>query len=149
MFQLKKVLITLTLGCFSLSQVNAASFKEKTAKSEVSANNETSAPSTVAIATKTEEAPAPAPASASQAKHHSFFAKFLPHNYRSGGKSRLVAGLLAFFLGGLGIHRFYLGYTWQGVVQLFTAGGLGIWALIDFIRICTGDLKPKNGEYSK
>ena len=63
------------------------------------------------------------------------------------GKSQLIALLLAFFLGGLGIHRFYLGYTWQGVVQLLTAGGCGIWALIDFIRIITGDLKPKDGEY--
>lgn len=67
----------------------------------------------------------------------------------SGGKSQLTAVLLAFFLGGLGIHRFYLGYTWQGVVQLLTLGGLGIWALIDFIRILIGDLQPKNGEYEK
>ena len=65
----------------------------------------------------------------------------------SGGKSQLTATLLAFFLGGLGIHRFYLGYTWQGVVQLLTLGGLGIWALIDFIRILTGSLQPKDSEY--
>ena len=67
----------------------------------------------------------------------------------SSGKSQLTAVLLALFLGGLGIHRFYLGYTWQGVVQLLTAGGFGIWALIDLIRIITGDLQPKNGSYSK
>lgn len=65
-----------------------------------------------------------------------------------GGKSQLIALLLAFFLGGLGIHRFYLGYTWQGVVQLLTLGGCGIWALIDLIRIITGDLKPKGGDYT-
>lgn len=65
------------------------------------------------------------------------------------GKSQLTALLLALFLGGLGIHRFYLGYTWQGVVQLLTLGGLGIWALIDLIRIITGDLKPKDGENEK
>lgn len=65
-----------------------------------------------------------------------------------GGKSQLVALLLVIFLGGLGIHRFYLGYTWQGVVQLLTAGGCGVWALIDLIRIITGDLGPKNGKYS-
>lgn len=65
----------------------------------------------------------------------------------SGSKSKITAALLAFFLGGLGIHRFYLGYTWQGVVQLLTLGGLGIWALIDFIRILTGDLQPKDGSY--
>ena len=65
------------------------------------------------------------------------------------GKSQITAALLAWLLGWLGIHRFYLGYTWQGVVQLLTLGGLGIWALIDLIRIIIGDLKPKNGEYEK
>ena len=66
-----------------------------------------------------------------------------------GGKSQLIALLLCGFIGSLGIHRFYLGYTWQGIVQLLTLGGCGIWALIDFIRIITGDLKPKDGEYEK
>ena len=66
-----------------------------------------------------------------------------------GGKSQLTAALICFFLGGLGIHRFYLGYTWQGVVQLLTLGGCGIWALIDFIRILIGDLQPKDGPYDK
>lgn len=65
-----------------------------------------------------------------------------------GGKSQLIALILVVFVGGLGIHRFYLGYTWQGVVQLLTLGGCGIWALIDLIRIITGDLKPKNGDYT-
>lgn len=65
------------------------------------------------------------------------------------GKSQLVALLLCFFLGGLGIHRFYLGYIWQGVVQLLTLGGCGIWALIDLIRIVIGDLQPKDGSYSE
>ncbi|MGB1000282.1 MAG: NINE protein [Flavobacteriales bacterium] len=46
------------------------------------------------------------------------------------------------------MHRFYLGYTWQGVVQLLTFGGLGIWSLIDFIRIVLEDLQPKDGRYS-
>lgn len=67
----------------------------------------------------------------------------------SGEKSQLTALLLCLFLGGLGIHRFYLGYTWQGIVQLLTLGGLGIWALIDLIRIITGSLQPKDGEYTK
>lgn len=64
-----------------------------------------------------------------------------------GGKSQLIAALLCFFIGGLGIHRFYLGYTWQGIVQILTAGGCGVWVLIDFIRILMGTLKPKDGEY--
>ena len=67
----------------------------------------------------------------------------------SSGKSQTTAIILAVLIGGLGIHRFYLGYTWQGVVQLLTFGGLGIWALIDMIRIITGDFQPKNGSYSK
>ena len=67
----------------------------------------------------------------------------------SGGKSQIVAFILCLVIGGLGIHRFYLGYTWQGVVQLLTGGGCGIWALIDLIRIATGDLGPKNGRYAK
>lgn len=65
-----------------------------------------------------------------------------------GDKSQLVALLLVLFVGGIGIHRFYLGYTWQGVVQLLTFGGCGVWSLIDLIRIITGDLTPKDGSYS-
>lgn len=65
------------------------------------------------------------------------------------GKSQLIALLLVIFVGVLGIHRFYLGYTWQGIVQLVTLGGCGIWALIDLIRIITGDLKPKDGNYTE
>jgi|JI6StandDraft_1071083.scaffolds.fasta_scaffold28188_2 hypothetical protein len=68
---------------------------------------------------------------------------------RAGGKSQLIALLLVVLVGGLGIHRFYLGYTWQGIVQLLTLGGCGIWALIDLIRIITGDLTPKDGPYDK
>jgi TM2 domain-containing membrane protein YozV len=64
-------------------------------------------------------------------------------------KSQVIALILVLLVGGLGIHRFYLGYTWQGVVQLLTLGGLGIWSLIDLIRIITGDLQPKDGNYSK
>lgn len=72
-----------------------------------------------------------------------------PAKAGSGGKSQLVALLLCLIVGGLGIHRFYLGYTWQGVVQLLTGGGCGIWALIDLIRIIIGDLGPKGGSYAK
>ncbi len=66
---------------------------------------------------------------------------------KGGEKSQVIALILVLVVGGLGIHRFYLGYIWQGVVQLLTAGGCGIWWLIDLIRILTGDLKPKDGEY--
>lgn len=65
----------------------------------------------------------------------------------AGGKSQVIALILVLCVGGLGIHRFYLGYTWQGIVQLLTLGGCGIWSLIDLIRIIVGTLKPKDGEY--
>ena len=60
-------------------------------------------------------------------------------------KSKLTAILLCFFLGGLGIHRFYLGYTLIGVIQLLTFGGFLIWAIIDFIKLFTGSLKDSEG----
>jgi TM2 domain-containing membrane protein YozV len=61
-------------------------------------------------------------------------------------KSKVVAGLLGIFLGGLGIHRFYLGYTTIGVIQLvltvvlgiFTFGLVGVWGLVEGIMILAG-----------
>jgi len=60
-------------------------------------------------------------------------------------KSFLVALLLALFLGWLGVHRFYLGFTGIGIIQLLTCGGCGIWALIDAILIAAGSLQDVNG----
>ena len=58
------------------------------------------------------------------------------------GKSKLVAGLLAIFLGGLGIHNFYLGNTGKGVAQILLSctGVSAIWALIEGILIFTGKI---------
>ena len=56
-------------------------------------------------------------------------------------KSKLTAILLCFFLGNLGIHRFYLGYTLIGVIQLLTFGGFLIWVIVDLIRLIIGSLK--------
>ena len=64
-----------------------------------------------------------------------------------GGESQLIALILAIFLGGLGVHRFYLGYIGIGVIQLLTAGGCGVWALIDIILILSDKLGPKDGSY--
>lgn len=60
-------------------------------------------------------------------------------------KSRLVALLLCIFLGGIGVHRFYLGKIGTGVVWLLTAGCFGIGWIIDIILIACGSAKDKNG----
>lgn len=77
----------------------------------------------------------------------------------SGQKSKIAAGLLGIFLGGLGIHNFYLGYTNRGLLQLlvtvfagilsvFTCGatsiaaaGMSIWGLVEGILILTGSMR--------
>ena len=61
-------------------------------------------------------------------------------------KAKLAAGLLGIFLGSLGIHNFYLGYTVKAVIQLvitivtcgFGAIVSSIWGLIEGILILTG-----------
>ncbi len=66
-------------------------------------------------------------------------------------KSRLVATLLVFFVGMLGIHRFYVGKIATGVTQLIltiTVIGMivtSIWVFIDFIRIVAGVFRDKQG----
>ena len=60
-------------------------------------------------------------------------------------KKRIVAFVLCFVLGPLGVHRFYVGKTYSGVAQLLTLGGLGIWALIDLIMILVGCFSDVNG----
>lgn len=39
----------------------------------------------------------------------------------AGSKSKIAAGLLGIFLGALGIHKFYLGYTKAGVIMLLVS----------------------------
>ena len=60
-------------------------------------------------------------------------------------KSKLTAILLCFFLGSLGIHRLYLGYTLIGVIQLLTFGGFIILAIVDLIMLIIGSLKNSEG----
>jgi len=71
-----------------------------------------------------------------------------PKAAKGGDKSWVVALVLCIFLGGLGIHRFYLGYPGLGILMLFTGGVFGILWIIDLIRIITKSLKPKDGNYN-
>lgn len=64
-------------------------------------------------------------------------------------KTGLVTLLLCFFLGPLGMHRFYVGKIGTGLLQLFTLGGFGIWVLIDFIMIILGSFTDKDGKKIK
>lgn len=68
--------------------------------------------------------------------------------YAVSTKSKLAAGLLGIFLGSLGVHNFYLGYTTKAIIQLLLtvllwwALGLGplaaaIWSLVEAILILT------------
>ena len=50
-------------------------------------------------------------------------------------KDKWVAVLLCFFLGVLGVHKFYEGKTGMGVLYIFTVGLFGIGVLVDFITL--------------
>jgi hypothetical protein len=72
-----------------------------------------------------------------------FEARHVPWVYSD--RHWIVAVVLSFFLGALGIDRFYLGYGWTGVAKLVTIGGLGIWALIDFLLIALRVVPDSDG----
>ncbi len=65
-------------------------------------------------------------------------------------KSQGIAIVLLLVLGFLAGHRWYLGTPWiWNLFFIMTLGGLGIWALIDLIRIITKDLTPARGRYKR
>ena len=63
-------------------------------------------------------------------------------NVNANSKSKLTAGLLGIFLGGLGVHNFYLGYTGKAIAQILLScvGVGGIWGLIEGILILCGKI---------
>ena len=60
-------------------------------------------------------------------------------------KSFVATLVLCLLLGGLGVHRFYVGKIGTGIVMLLTLGGLGIWTLIDIIVIAVQKFKDSQG----
>lgn len=69
-------------------------------------------------------------------------------NYKQ--KNKLTAFLLSIFVGWFGADWFYLArghaaYIVAGIFKLLTAGGLGVWWLVDWIRILTDSFSDGNG----
>ena len=58
----------------------------------------------------------------------------------------LALFLLTFFVGVLGVHRFYVGKIGTGVLMLITLGGLGVWFLVDLLLVVTGQFTNKDGQ---
>ncbi len=94
------------------------------------------------------------------------YPQYPPNQYGMAGygvsdKSKIVVALLAFFLGTLGVHRFYTGKIGTGIAMaaitilgwitsIFTFGYIlimatGIWALVDFIMALMGKFTDKYG----
>ena len=61
----------------------------------------------------------------------------------------LTLFLLTFFVGVLGVHRFYVGKIGTGFLMLLTLGGLGVWFLVDLILVVTGQFTNKDGKKSR
>ena len=60
-------------------------------------------------------------------------------------KSFVAAVLLCFFLGSLGIHRFYVGKIGTGLLMLVTLGGFSVWYIVDFVIIVCSKFRDKKG----
>lgn len=59
--------------------------------------------------------------------------------------NKTAAILIAFFLGGLGVHRFMAGKIGTGIIWHLTGGCFGIGWLVDLIQVCTGKFTTKDG----
>ena len=64
---------------------------------------------------------------------------------QEGDKSWILTFLFCAFFGPLGIHRFYTGYIGIGILQVLTAGGCGLWVLIDYLSILLNKFNDADG----
>ena len=72
--------------------------------------------------------------------------KFLNSSTTTSTTDWLTLFLLTFFVGVLGVHRFYVGKIGTGFLMLLTLGGLGVWFLVDLILVVTGQFTNKDGQ---
>jgi RNA polymerase subunit RPABC4/transcription elongation factor Spt4 len=59
----------------------------------------------------------------------------------------LTCLLLCIFLGVVGGHRFYTKKIGTAILMIVTAGGCGIWTIIDLVMIITGKFKDADGNF--
>jgi TM2 domain-containing membrane protein YozV len=68
------------------------------------------------------------------------------------GKQKMTAALLAFFLGGFGVHHFYLGSSTSGIITLalvvVTCGAAGLLPFIEFIMLITMSDEDFDAKYN-
>lgn len=57
----------------------------------------------------------------------------------------LAVFFISFMWGTFGIDRMYLGKWGTGILKLLTAGGFGIWVIVDLILIMAGTMRDKQG----
>ena len=72
--------------------------------------------------------------------------KLLDSSTKTNSIDWLALFLLTFFVGVLGVHRFYVGKIGTGVLMLITLGGLGVWYLVDLLLVVTGQFTNKDGQ---
>lgn len=63
----------------------------------------------------------------------------------SAQKPWMMTLILCLIAGTLGVHNFYVGKTKNGILQLVTAGGCGLWTLYDLYTILTGKFTDAEG----
>lgn len=70
----------------------------------------------------------------------------LPSRYVS-PRHHIVVMSLTFLTGFLGLHRFYVGRHWTGLLMLFTGGGFFLWWIVDSFAVLSGTFRDAEGRF--